>query len=423
MNLKKLFFKLCPENLRHKILRKIVIAPDHSNREITYKIASTQEELEAAFRLLHDCYSAKGLIHRQSHGLRCNLYSVMPYTTVIIAKRGEDILGTLSLIKDSPLGMPSDKIYKNENDFYRQEGAQLVEVSALAIDPKYRKTASSGQISLYLMKYLYEYCERYMGCDTLCAVVHPNTYDFYKGLLGFKKNGKIIKYNFVRGALAMHITRNMADFRCKWGPQNYPAVGQNVGNFLNSETPNFMIYPQRKTELLLDPVLTKDMLEYFLKTKTALINELLPHDLNLIKEAYQPYFEIDYGTPAHESARLRPFRFPAQVPAALVSKGQVFVGTITDLSANGLFFKTTSAFIPLDSYEIIFKLDDELIKEKVRICWQSTNEKKHTHFGLGLSMSTPSLRIQKHIRNSHLNYKTVKTRDIDDRMLLKKLTI
>src|SRR5687768_6662746 len=97
-------FNLLPENFRHQIMRDWAKAPDHSNKDVIYKIASTQEELEAAFHLLHDCYTATGFITPEPHGLRCTLHSILPYTTVVVAKKGDLVIGTVSLIKDSPIG-------------------------------------------------------------------------------------------------------------------------------------------------------------------------------------------------------------------------------------------------------------------------------------------------------------------------------
>lgn len=408
MKLTRILLKYLPENMRHQLLRKMITAPDPSDHGVIYKIASTQHELEAAFSLLHNCYVATGFISPEPHGLRCNLYSILPYTTIIIAKKGDEIIGTVSLIKDSSLGFPSDKNYKNENDFYRSKQAQMVEISALAVHPRFRKTKDSNQISLYLMKYLYHYTFNFMGCDTLCATVHPRTYDFYRGLLGFEKNGEIMSYEFVRGALAMHITLDMPSFRSKWIPENYPANKANFGCFLNSDSPEFMRYPKRKSELLLDPVFTKEMLRYFAVTKTSLAEQLSIDELSLVQEAYQAYFDSDFMSTASTQLfqkRQRTFRNPAQISAALSSKNQLLIGTITDISEAGAFFKTNEVLALGATYRIIMHLNNELIKVNASICWLNDKNTFQKGNGYGLCFENANQRIEQHIRSSHLNYK------------------
>ena len=101
------------------------------------------------------------------------------------------------------MGLPSDKEFKFENDELRKKGSKLLEVSSLAIDKKIRK--KNHFVSLYLMKYLYNYATTNMGCDTITCVVHPRASDFYTALWGFHLNKKVVKYKFVNDALGVQM--------------------------------------------------------------------------------------------------------------------------------------------------------------------------------------------------------------------------
>src|SRR4051812_31111604 len=105
------YFGYLPESFRHRLLRNSINIPTIQAGEFTFKIAENREELETAYSLLHDCYVTHRLMKPHPSGLRCSVYSALPYTTTIIALRGEQIVGTVSLIKDSEIGFPSDKEY------------------------------------------------------------------------------------------------------------------------------------------------------------------------------------------------------------------------------------------------------------------------------------------------------------------------
>ena len=190
--------KYLPQFLRLKLIRRNIHIPD-APQDFQVCIATTEIELEKSYSLLHDCYVGNKLMAPDASGLRCNFYSFLPFTTTIVAKIGNNVVGTVSLIKDSSSGLPSDKNFKYENDLLRIKNKKLVEVSSLAIDPQYRKKAHI--VSLFLMKYLQHYCTHHMGVTTVTCVVHPRARDFYAAFWGFTSNKKVVKYKFVNNAL------------------------------------------------------------------------------------------------------------------------------------------------------------------------------------------------------------------------------
>ena len=284
--MKKIAF--LPEFLRIKLIRQNIKIPSPPEN-FQVNVATTQEELEKAYLLLHDCYVGMKLMAPDPSGLRCNFFSFLPYTTTVVAKIGDTVVGTVSLIKDSHVGLPSDKDFKFENDQLRLTGHGLVEVSSLAINPQFRN--KSHMVSLYLMKYLQHYTSHYMGCTTVTCVVHPRARDFYAAFWGFKANKKIIKYKFVNDALGVHVFGNITDDHLKPLAAKFPKEeNRNPINFI-SKPEAFLHYPERKSGHHLDPIYTPQLLNYFMTERTQVHKNLSADELQIIHSAYSLFFE------------------------------------------------------------------------------------------------------------------------------------
>lgn len=90
--------KLLPEQVRHQFYRSQVIVSEFAlDQNFTVEIARSKADLESAYKLLHDSYVGCKLMSPHQSGLRCNLYTFLPHTTVIVAKLNGETVGTVSL--------------------------------------------------------------------------------------------------------------------------------------------------------------------------------------------------------------------------------------------------------------------------------------------------------------------------------------
>src|SRR3990167_2049918 len=104
-------FSMLPKARRHDIYRSFVDCDSAPNARLVLKIADTQEELEACFRLLHDAYVSSGFMTPDPSGMRVTIYHALPTTTTLCAKIGDQVIGTLSLIRESAIGFPLQRIF------------------------------------------------------------------------------------------------------------------------------------------------------------------------------------------------------------------------------------------------------------------------------------------------------------------------
>lgn len=177
---------------------------DGSIESITFGLASDTDTLDAAFRLVHDQYVSRRYMDPHPSGRRLSLHNALPTTKVFVARKGDDVLGTVSVVQDSVLGLPMDEIYDEELIQLRRERRGIAEVSALAIRSECR--ALGLPILMRLVRMIVVYTAEVARLDDLCIAVNPRHVSFYQKALSFTMFGPLRGYQKVNGApaVAMH---------------------------------------------------------------------------------------------------------------------------------------------------------------------------------------------------------------------------
>lgn len=398
----KKIFRLLPEALRMHLIRSNITVPNGVDN-IVLKIASTKLELEQAYKLLHDSYVGQGLMDTHVSRMRFNIWLALPYTSVIIAKINDEVVGTVSLIMDSPVSLPADKIYKQENDLFRKNGNRLVEASAFAVNPKYRN--SGHKISLYLMKYLYQYSKNHLHADMLCATVRTSAIDFYKALFAFKQTGKNIPHTFVKGAEVGHISMSLKDEHALLVQelyQNY-SDSSNLFKFCTSPEPKDKFqFPIKVSEFTMGTAMSPETLEYFLVQKTALYKELTFRELKMIYSAYNQPEILVKSIPELKLKEInnRPhFRHLTKINALYISENTTVMGTILDLSEGGAYFASTQNLPFSEDGILVFKLQGKKYVINCKTAWANKGETARLPAGVGLKLQQEIFELKKTLLN------------------------
>jgi len=177
------------------------------DKVVSCGIASNAEEIEAAFRLVHNTHLRCGYISAQPHGIKVNVHSALPGTTVFVAKVRGTVVSTLSLIADSPLGLPMEAFYADEVAELRARGGRLGEVSALA-DRRAEMHRCLNEL-LALSRMLFCYARSNMGLSDLCIAVNPRHEAYYTGFLKFEHLGRSKTHAAVQGATPVALRLNI----------------------------------------------------------------------------------------------------------------------------------------------------------------------------------------------------------------------
>ena len=266
-------FSLLPQKSRHTVYRSFVDCDSAPNKRLVLKIAESREELEACFKLLHDAYVSSGFMTPDPSGMRVTIYHALPTTTTLCAKFDDQVVGTLSLIRESAIGFPLQRIFDLTG--VREKEGNIAEVSALAVHPRYRRTG--GTILFPLMKFMYEYCTTFFDTRHLVIAVNPRHIEMYESLLFFRRlTANVVEnYDFVNGAPAVGATLDL-----KHAPEIMRKAYAGKAKhrdlhhyFIETKLPNIQI-PHRRFFTTNDPVLTPDLIDYFFNQKTAVFAEL-----------------------------------------------------------------------------------------------------------------------------------------------------
>jgi len=173
---------------------------------LDFGLATDRRTLEQAFRLQHDQYVARGYMDAHPSGWRLSLHNALSATRVFVARSGGRVVGTMTLIADSPLGLPMDEIYADELRRLRDARANLAEVSALAMDPDYQ--SSGVPILVRLIRMLVIHAAQTES--DLCIAVNPHHAAFYRKAFHFQDIGGLKQYGKVNGAPAIALRLDLA---------------------------------------------------------------------------------------------------------------------------------------------------------------------------------------------------------------------
>jgi hypothetical protein len=183
------------------------------------KIADTKEELEGCFAVLHDTYVESGFMKPDPSGMRLSIHYALPTTTTLCAIYDGKVAGTVSLIRESALGMPLQEAFDLTE--LRVKGGCIVEISALAVSRTFRK--NSGIILLPLMKFLYDYCITRVNTRHLVIAVNPRHIRRYESLLLFRRltESVVESYDFANGAPAIGATLDLLELPTELPVRSY----------------------------------------------------------------------------------------------------------------------------------------------------------------------------------------------------------
>ena len=278
-------FSFLPRDVRFTVYRSFVECNANPDKRLVLKIAETKDELEACFKLLHDAYVSSGFMMPDPSGMRATIYHALPTTTTLCAKFDGEVVGTISLIRESLFGFPLQAIF-DLSEVRRHKG-NIAEVSALAVHPKFRKTG--GTILFPLMKFMYNYCTTFFDTRHLVIAVNPNRIEMYESLLFFQRLNEnfVANYDFANGAPAVGAALDLyhapSVFKRVYG-QKKPE--KNLHRyFVQTVLPN-IVEPSRRYFTTNDPVMTPELLDYFFNQRTRVFANLEERKKGLLHDIY-----------------------------------------------------------------------------------------------------------------------------------------
>lgn len=314
-----------PRDQRFRLFRSFADCNPAPSSRLVLKIAETKEELESCFKLLHDAYVDSGFMKPDPSGMRVTIYHALPTTTTLCAKFDGKVVGTISLIRESALGVPLQKIF--DLCAVREKEGYVAEVSALAVHRKFRNTG--GSVLFPLMKFMYEYCTTFFDTRHLVIAVNPSHIEMYESLLFFQRlTANVVEsYDFVNGAPAVGATLDLKEAPAVFKKcyASKPAHRNLYAYFIKVKLPNIQ-FPPRRFFTTNDPVLTPELLDYFFNMRTKTFENLSDRNKILLNTIYDlPAYKsvLPSVVVKPEDVPIRKHqRFSVKCPASILYSGE-----------------------------------------------------------------------------------------------------
>jgi hypothetical protein len=163
-------------------------------------VASDLATRRRAYALAHRVYQGRGYVSGDE-SLIVSPYDASPQTLTLLAQDENGVdAATITLVFDSPAGLPCDEIYGNELNTLRSQGRLLVEVTRLAINEDHQH---SKTLLVRLFNFIYVFAKRVKGFDDFVIEVNPRHTNYYRRLLIFEQAGPERPCPRVQGAPAV----------------------------------------------------------------------------------------------------------------------------------------------------------------------------------------------------------------------------
>lgn len=312
---------MLPRVHRFTLFRQFVDCDARPDARLELKIADSQDELEACFRILHDAYVASGFMQPDPSGLRVTIYHALPTTTTLCAKWDGQVVGTISMIREGVFGFPLQSVFNLGQ--VRAKTGKIAEISALAIDPRFR--ATGGRILFPLMKFMYEYCRDYFDTRHIVIAVNPNKIEMYESLLFFQRlQAQVVdNYDFANGAPAVGAVLDLQQapelLRQAYA---HKRPRKNLHRYFVETKLDNIQAPTRRFFTTNDPVLTPAMMDHFFNRRTTVFQSLNDRQRLLLRSIYDhPDYRAVLPAPSRGAdlavALRRHQRFSIRCPATL----------------------------------------------------------------------------------------------------------
>lgn len=220
--------------------------PKLINPNVVIRLAQNQKEVEAANELIYRNYVNLYWADDPA-AFRANKYLTSPARRVFVAVDHDQVIGTMSIIKDSPLlGLPSDTFHPNILRRYRDRKDRLAEITSFAVDHAIQHPMN---LILFLIKFLMQYSFYFEGLDRLIASCRAKHADFYEERLCFEKLTQPMPYAYAGNVECQLVTLDLMEAHLLLSQryENACASGDNLYRFFfTDEHPNVQFPDKRQ---------------------------------------------------------------------------------------------------------------------------------------------------------------------------------
>ena len=272
---------LIEENLKFTEIDRGIHFFDDQN---VLRVANQFELRQKAYEYLYKVYLNEGYTRKKNSKLHLSIYNAIPDTTTLIVEdQNGNFNGTLTMVFDSNIGLPSDLQYKKEIDKLRGDKRQICEIISLGID---RAQRGSIRILAGLFYYAFLFALHIMESTDMIINVIPSQANFYCKNLLFRKIGNKKKCPRANGVSAVLLNMRVSSLNnLRKRKRVFP-----FSMFQFSEQDEIKL--ARKLKSMLLPMSDLEFYTFFME-ETDLWEKASDEKKNYIKKLY-PANQIDH---------------------------------------------------------------------------------------------------------------------------------
>ncbi len=241
------------------------------NNDLSIRPSAQRDELEQAYRLVYLSFLQREYIAESASKLRFSIFNALPETVTFVAELREAIIATVTLVPDTPIGLPMDEIYHEEVQALRDRGRKLAEVTMLA--DRRHEIRRALPVVMQLMKRVFDYATLVLKANDLCITINPRHETYYRRFLLFQPLGGLKTYPSVRNnpALARRLDLDNVREACE-GNQRL------LRHFFTNRTP--------LEDLRQHYAMTAEDIEHFFVHRTHMLHKTPPDQLAYLQELH-----------------------------------------------------------------------------------------------------------------------------------------
>lgn len=270
-----------PAFIRSRIVRAQFDIDQNLPSSLVLKQAESESEIFQALNLVYGSYLDLDYIDPNETAMRFNKYLAHPNTVILIAKMDEEVLGTISIISDSAMGLPSDDTWPLNS--YRTRGRVIAEISSLAIKKDFK--LRRGKLLFPLCKEMYLFCRKILKVDGIVISTRLEVEPFYTDVLLFekvvKKTGQ--QNHHAKGApsTCCYLDLTTAPERYQKTYSQKPDIKNLAKYFLDESDPRFQI-PEAKLSIQAYTKVKNEAQTRLYKKYPSLVKDLSYFDVSVI---------------------------------------------------------------------------------------------------------------------------------------------
>jgi hypothetical protein len=277
----------------------------------TIRVANDLESRRKAYGLVYRLYLEREYAQPHPAKMWLSIFDALPETvTLLVEKQAEGTtpappptvpsafslqpsartvpVGALTVVFDSPMGLPADELYRPELDALRAAGRRPAEIVSLGVA---EEAGAGSEILVKLFNFVYLLSKKVRGATDSMITVNPRHVRFYEKTLLFSAAGPEREYDKVGGAPALLLRLDLdvpeERVRLEHGPaETRPPRSRTLYPMFHApaEEPGFVAGLASSLRPMTD-----QELGYFFVAETDLLAKATPAQREFIREQYLAY--------------------------------------------------------------------------------------------------------------------------------------